>query len=316
MAQAGKPGKYLDSPIAESVAVQMLERFLPQSGEVGDVQLFLLGQQLGGLKGLNLVRQLFEHIALQAAQQKGPDPSGNGLPGQIVEGFFAREQSGEYDAVYGPKILQRIFHRCPGQGEAVARLQGFYRLRGLGGMVLDHLRFVQNESMEGTLDVQLHIPAQQRVGGNKDITACCIPHSLAPRGQVPIGDSRLDLRSEALQLILPVVEQGGRRNNERRHSSLTDILQLREQESDALQRFAQPHIICQDASEAVMCECLHPLEAILLVIPQHRGECLRHWKVQILRTMHIGQQPAEGTANADRIGSPFPGVCVHVQSPD
>ncbi|MNY71498.1 hypothetical protein D3C86_2098560 [compost metagenome] len=67
LAQTGKPGEHFNSSIAESVAVQMLEGFLPQSRKIGDIQLLLFRQQLRGLESLNLIRQLFKHIAFQAA---------------------------------------------------------------------------------------------------------------------------------------------------------------------------------------------------------------------------------------------------------
>ena len=46
---------------------------------------------------------------------------------------------------------------------------------------------------------------------------------------------------------------------------------LREYECDALQRFAKSHIVCQEyPPKPYRAKCLHPLVAVLLIIPQDR----------------------------------------------
>ncbi|MNR56681.1 hypothetical protein D3C85_1773020 [compost metagenome] len=88
--------------------------------------------------------------------------------------------------------------------------------------------------MERAPGIQFNIPAQQRVRRNDHVSACGITHRPGPLVQVPVGDGRPDPGCELLQLILPVVEQGGRSNDQGWLAPFTDIRQLRAQRSDAL----------------------------------------------------------------------------------
>ncbi|MNI50884.1 hypothetical protein D3C73_1055750 [compost metagenome] len=155
--------------------------------------------------------------------------------------------------------------------------------------------------MKGQAGIHLNIPAQQRIRCDKDVSVCAITYGPAPLVQVTVSDDGLNLRGEPLQLILPVVEQGGRRNDQGRLAAFADVRQFREQISDALQRFAKAHIISQNAAEAVVGQRLQPLEPEQLIIAEYRSQTVRHQKIEILRTCHIGHQPPEGAAQRNRI---------------
>ncbi|MNC02649.1 hypothetical protein D3C75_500250 [compost metagenome] len=218
-----------------------------------------------------------------------------------MERFFAGEQPGEDHTVNGPQILQRILYRRSGKGEPVAGLQYFYRLSSLGGMVLDHLRLIENQRVERQPRITLNIPPQQRIRGDNDVSVRTAAYRFAALTQITVSDNRLDLRCEPLQLIPPVVQQRSRRDDQGRLAPLADIRQLREQEGDAMQCFAESHIVSQNASEAVVGQRLHPLEPELLIVTKHGGKAVRQREIEILGTGHIGHQPPEGAPDGNGI---------------
>ena len=78
---------------------------------------------------------------------------------------------------------------------------------------------------------------------------------------------RAQLRREALDLLAPVAQHGGRRDDEG-WWYVTGLLALLEQASNNLQGFAQAHVVGKAGIQAQILQILQPTNAALLVVAQ------------------------------------------------
>ncbi len=125
-------------------------------------------------------RQILQHIALHAAQNKGRDffPQIFDILRMLLAGnadiFFDEPVVGAQEARHqeihqAPKLVERVFDRRAGQNQPVGRLDHLHRFRVARAAVLDMLRFVENRVGEGHLAVGLDIFLQQSIGGDDHI---------------------------------------------------------------------------------------------------------------------------------------------------
>ncbi len=79
------------------------------------------------------------------------------------------EQARHQDVEQRPQLTEVIFHRRPGQTQAVTGLDPERDKGGLGLRVLDELRLVQDQRVVGLRGKHLFVPGQQRIGRQDEI---------------------------------------------------------------------------------------------------------------------------------------------------
>ena len=85
---------------------------------------------------------------------------------------------------------------------------------------------------------------------------------------IGVQNQGAELRGKAVQLILPVSDQGGRGHHQGGSVvQLAGFVQVH-QPADDLQGFAQAHVIGQAGPEAAFCDVQQKAHALLLVVSQ------------------------------------------------
>ncbi|MNM96307.1 hypothetical protein D3C81_1087820 [compost metagenome] len=208
-----------------------------------------------------------------------------------IEGLAVAEPTGHEEMKLRPKLAQVVFQRRAAQAQALAGLQVTGRLRRFADRVFDVLRFVENQYAPQLRLQGLQIPWQQRVSGQHQIVLSQISEILLPPRAVQ--RQYFQLGGEALGLVEPVGNQAGRHHRQSRTIKATGVF-FREQMRQGLQRFAQPHVIAQNAAYLKLAQGLHPVEAFELIRAQLRVKAGRRSDVGvtgILQTLGEGAQP-------------------------
>lgn len=234
----------------------------------GQVHLPLLGRQLRDDAVLDLFRQLGEDLLLEAAHEEGADLLGQQVAVRAVavalhELRLVHEVAGQDEVEDGPELPGVVLHGRAGQGEAGLRLDALDRARAHGGRVLDLLRLVQYAEAEVHVFQPVDVPAHLRVGGDEHVHVLHVL-GLAAAVVLPAGeDHGAHVRRELLDLRLPVVDQGRRRDDQARHAAHRLIPPL--DEGEDLDRLAQAHVVGEHAAHPQARERLEPGKAALLV---------------------------------------------------
>ncbi len=101
-----------------------------------------------------------------------------------------------------------VFQRRAAQAQALTGIEVACGLGGLAVGVLDVLRFIENQHVEGLFFQQLQVPWQQRVGGQDQVVILKVACILMAIGAVQC--QHLEVRGEVLGLVQPVGDQAGR----------------------------------------------------------------------------------------------------------
>ena len=166
-----------------------------------------------------------------------------------------------------PQIEQAIFQRRAGEREAVLGFQLLHRLRDLRAGVLDELRFVENHGAEGEFLQFLEVAPQQRVIGDDDIVLRNFFAQAVAR-RAAFEHEHFQVRRETVGFAPPVV-QHGRGANDERGLVVLFVLRLQPREpGEGLQRFAETHVVGQNAAEPDLREMAEEIETVLLIRPQ------------------------------------------------
>ena len=269
------------------------------------VDLLLLRRHLADHAALDLVRQLLQDVFLEAAQDERHDVALEVLHGALVfflddRHFIARleavvvQQIARHQEIENrPELRQRVFHRRARQREIIGGLELFDGARGLRRRILDVLRLVEEDIAERAGRIEVDVAPQHVVRRDQHIALRARRREqLLALGFRASDDFRAELRREALGLVEPVVDERGRRDYQRRR---TPTVALREQERQHLQRLAEAHVVCENATEAVVRKARQPVEARDLVVAQDFFEALRHvgFDVGILRIADVAHDAAE-----------------------
>ncbi|MNL21589.1 hypothetical protein D3C87_1428870 [compost metagenome] len=126
--------------------------------------------------------------------------------------------------------------------------------------------------MEGLLRQHVEVAPQQRVARDHHVRrGDLLEQVAAPRA---VQDQALEVGREARELLLPVEDDRGGRDQQRR--PLVPGCLLAQQEGDRLDRLAQAHVVGEDAVEAVVGQEAQVIEAPALVLAQLADEGLGH----------------------------------------
>ena len=150
-------------------------------------------------------------------------------------------------------------------------------------MVFDILGLIDDLVSENDILVQGDIPFQQIIGGNPDIGIIVRTNQLLSGSGCAGKYFAGQLRRKTGNLLLPVIDQGGRTYDQGPSAALSFFIQ---EQGDDLDRLSQPHFIGQDPAEAISVQALQPPVPRFLVAPQYSGKRLRYLKFTVLHVLH------------------------------
>ena len=176
--------------------------------------------------------------------------------------FAVTQPAGHQKVEQRPQLAQVIFQRRAGQAQTLPGLQLPGSDGGLAAWVLDVLRFIENQQAIAVGAQCLEIARQQGVGGEDDLVLVDLLEQRAALR--PVQRQYLELRGEARGFILPVGDQAGGHDDQRRLLQ-TPGVELAEDMAKGLQGFTQAHVIGQQAADIQLGQALHPGQALQLV---------------------------------------------------
>ena len=268
------------------------------------VQMLLLRVKLRVAHLFDLLREVFQDVSLQAAQNKRPHHSFQAacrffililcdrILVSVMKFRIVIQESGHQEIKDAPELTKPVFYGRSGQCHPVIAVNHFYRLAYPGLRIFDELRLIQHMVEEGLVLVMADVPLQQIVRGNHHIPALPVLNNvLAHRGCSRHGN-RFQLRCKPLQFLLPIVHQRCRADDQRgvRHCMLQLVCQ---QDGDHLQGFSQSHIVRQNARKTDPGQCAHPLVAVDLIVSHDFFKRCRNREIRILDGLEIFHQLPE-----------------------
>ena len=223
--------------------------------------------------------------------------------------FLVAEVAGLDEIHDAPQIEQPVFQRRAGERQAVLGLQLLDRLRDLRAGILDELRLVQNHRAEGELLQLLQVAPEQRVIGHDQIVLRNLLAQIVPR-RAAFEHEHLQARREPLRLAPPVVQHGRRADDERRLGIFRVAFLEPRQPRERLQRFAQAHVVGQNAAELDLREVAEEIEAVLLIRAQLGLQALG--QIDGRNALEIADALAQ-RLGLRRIGEPLQPVLVQMR---
>ena len=181
--------------------------------------------------------------------------------------FLVAEVAGLDEVGDAPEIHQPVLQRRAGEGEALVGLELFDGLGDLRGRVLDELRFVENGGAEGELLQFLEVAAEEGVVGDDDVVLRDL-FAQVVTGGAALQDEHLHVRREALGFATPVVQDGRGADDENGFGVLAVAMLEPGDPGERLQRFAEAHVVGEDAAELDVREVAEEVEALLLIRTQ------------------------------------------------
>ena len=264
----------------------------------------MLGAELDGQDLLGLGGQVRGHLLLGAPQQEGTHPAPQppqrlGVPTvdrlavDLPEALRVGQQPRRRDAHERPQVHERVLQRRARDRDGRRRPQPPHRLVGGRGVVLDELGLVAHHPGPVLGDELLFAQARDRVGGDDDVAALHdLRQSLLTLGGGPPHGPHPQPRAEALGLLHPGADDGGRRDDEHRPGPLRltgvagagrlaplGLLTLFDEPLDGgehLDGLPQSHVVGQDPAEARLAQEVQPPVALELVGAQRRPHPLGH----------------------------------------
>ena len=257
---------------------------------VCQVQLALLAGELSQDGVLDLLRQIGHHVFLDTAQHKRRherlqassvvtlgvlDRAFEALGKRLARAKQARHQKVE-DA---PELGQAVFDGRARQGKAHADRQALCGARHLRERVFNVLGLFEHHTGKVPLDVLVDIAPHKVIRRYNHVVLGNAGNLHATLGLGAHNGAHVERRGKALQLGGPVVHKRRRAHHKRGLS--VPRFHARQDMCDHLQRFAQAHIVGQDAAEAQVLERAEPLVAVDLIAAQCGLERDRHRKVHL-----------------------------------
>ena len=147
-------------------------------------------------------------------------------------------------------------------------------MRDLRARIFDELRLVQDHRAEGKLVKFLQVAPEQRVVGDDDVVLRDLLAQIVPR-RAAFEHEHLHARSEPLGFAPPVVQHGRRADDERRLGILGVAFLEPREPGQSLERFAEAHVIGENAAELYLHQMDEEIEAVLLIRPEFRLQTFR-----------------------------------------
>ena len=263
LAQARERGQHMNLALVEAFFGDGLHDLFAAAAQFGQIKFPLLFAQFAIAPLLDAVRQIFGDVLLQAAQHERTQLGGKAAARDALRdlGVFAAAarrsrvkcscvaEITRLDEIHdAPQIEQPIFQRRAGQRQALLGLQLLDRLRDLRAGVFDELRFVENHRAEREFLQLFQVAPQQRVIGDDEIVLRNLFAQVMPR-RAAFQHQHFQMRREPFGFAPPVVQHGRRANDQRRLGILGVLLLQPRQPGKRLQRFAQAHVVGQNAAQ-------------------------------------------------------------------
>ena len=175
------------------------------------------------------------------------------------------QQAGHEKVEEAPQLAEMVFHRRAREAEAVLGLQTAANLRGEAFRVLDVLRLVERDDVPLLLAHHLGITHEQRKARHDEIIL--LQELEIALSALPVHQQQAQRRRELDRLIDPV-PQNARRGHDEAGAVHAATFLLDEDVRERLQRFAQAHVIGQNAVQAEFAQELHPRGTFALIIAQ------------------------------------------------
>ena len=296
LAQPRERGQHVHLALVEALLLDGLHDLVAAAAQFGQVKFPLLVAERTIAPLLDAVGQILGDVFLQAAQQQrtqlGRKPFARdalggfgflaarrlfhrrGIVGHLRARFvgfdklFLIAEVAGLDEIHdAPQIEQPVFQRRAGERQAVLGLELLDRLRDLRAGILDELRLVQNHRAEREFLQFLQIAPQQRVVGHNQIVLRNLLAQIVPR-RAAFEHQHLQAGREPVRLAPPVVQHGRRADDERRLGIFRVAFLEPRQPRQRLQRFAQAHVVGQNAAQLDLREVAEKIESVLLIRAQ------------------------------------------------
>ena len=238
----------------------------------GFVEILLDGGEFDGVDEDGFGREVFGDFVFGAAQNEGGEAGAEGVAalevvflfdGVLVagaKGAEVAEEAGDEEMKEGPEFGEVVFDGGAAEAEAVLRFQfpGGDADFGLG--VFDELGFVEDGELEGVLLEFFDIALEESEGGDDDVG---VGDGGVGFGTLGAGEGKdAQAGGELFGFGGPVRDHGGGGDDEG-GGDFTAFAS--EEEGEGLDRFAEAHVVGEDAVEVVLGEGGHPFVADLLV---------------------------------------------------
>ena len=218
-----------------------------------------------------LARDALDGLGLFAARQRFDRRGFIGNRRARFVGFdklvLVAEVAGLDEIHDAPQIEQPVFQRRAGERQPVLGLDLLDRARNLRAGIFDELRLVQNHRAEGELLQLLQVAPEQRVIGHDDVVLRNLFAQIVPL-RAAFEHEHFQARREPFRLALPVVQHGRRTDDERRLVIFFVLLLEPRQPRERLERFAEAHVVGENAAELDVREVTEEIEAVLLIWAQ------------------------------------------------
>ena len=155
-----------------------------------------------------------------------------------------------------------IFHRRARQAKAVARGQAADYFGGVRVGVFDVLRFVKHHQVPVLRLPALAVAQQQRVRRHHNVV---LAHAGGPAMPlVAVQYQHAEFRRKACRFAVPVAHQADGCHHQHRQVESASVF-FRQDVGQRLQRFAEAHVVGQNAAKPVAAQKLQPAQAFKLV---------------------------------------------------
>ena len=289
LAQLGELGKHLELVFLKLGCLAVLH-LLGDAVLVCQVQLALLAGELSHDGVLDLFGQIGHHVFLDATQHKRRheclQASGTVTLGVLDRAFealgkrLARAKQTRHQKVEdAPELGQAVFDGRARQGKAHAGRQALGSAGHLGERVFNVLGLVEHHAGKVLLDVFVDVAAHEIIRRHHHVVLGGTGNLNATLGLGAHDGAHINRGGKALQLGSPVVHE--RRGAHHKRGLNVPRLHARQNVRDHLQRFAQAHIVGQDAAKAQVLKRAEPLIAVDLVATQCGLERGGHRKVHL-----------------------------------
>ena len=232
-----------------------------------------VGRQIHHKIGLGAARQVFQNFAFGASQNERGDHLGQRRTsialaiffdrcGKATAELFPRSQHARSHCMEdAPEFAQMVFHRRACEcnfpfGFERANLSGCFTVA-----VFDVLSFVQNQRAPFDVLQQFSFAQSQTVTADDKIA---IAHFVLQVDSINVAEQNgRQRRSKSLTFFLPVEAQRCGSNHQR-----WPRFDSRQQQRQSLNRFAEPHVVRQNAADAPVRQAAEPAKTFQLIVSQ------------------------------------------------
>jgi hypothetical protein len=216
---------------------------------------------------------------------KGRNAAGQQVAAHQVAALFDRrapvggeilavaEKAGQQEVELAPQFTEVVFQRRAGQAQAMPGSILRTASAPAAGAFLTVCASSRMSRVVAVLHQFVGVAPQQRIGG--ETTSCSGISSKRHLAPGPRSESTLSGR-KAFGLVLPVEDQRGRQDDQRGFVEAAGFF-FQQQMGQRLGRFAEAHVVGQDAGQVLRAQELQPGQAFFLVGAQFQAEAGRRF---------------------------------------